>query len=200
MIHGLAQVPIPTDCPVVSNPGPNATCNFTGSGAPAGGEEIACSLIRECDPMTSAVHFEYALPSGNNPNVDINVFDPNTGDLIGYNDASGAAVLSGPLPFGTPIVDPATGAVIPGLPIGPAAPVPARSYVLPSVANTPAGGGATQTQVAQATNSPTINVGAQVVPTFSLMDWFTGTTIDSIPNWVLALGAAGLIFFLTRRR
>lgn len=35
-----------------------------------GGQDVACNLIRECDHLTGATHFEYALPQGNiNPNI-----------------------------------------------------------------------------------------------------------------------------------
>lgn len=48
-------------CPVVDLE--NNICDL-------GGMEVACNLIRECDHLTGAVHFEYALPQGNvNPNI-----------------------------------------------------------------------------------------------------------------------------------
>lgn len=52
------------------------------------GMPVSCSLIRECDSMTGALHYEYAMPQSTG-NVNINVADPNSGKIIGYNDSQG---------------------------------------------------------------------------------------------------------------
>lgn len=60
---------------------------------------ISCNLIRECDPYTGAMHWEYAMPEGSD-NANIAVYD---GGKWTWNDAQGnsAAFPSGmntPLP------------------------------------------------------------------------------------------------------
>jgi len=41
-----------------------------------GQSEVACNLIRECDHLTGAVHFEYAMPEGS-PNANIWILQHN---------------------------------------------------------------------------------------------------------------------------
>lgn len=57
----------------------DGTCDYNGM-------PVSCSLIRECDSITGATHFEYALPSGTSPNVNIAVANPTTGQIIGYQN------------------------------------------------------------------------------------------------------------------
>lgn len=53
----------PPGCPLLSD----GTCAVGGDPTAS----TSCVLIRECDPLDKAVHWEYALPSGNVPNVNI---------------------------------------------------------------------------------------------------------------------------------
>jgi hypothetical protein len=48
------------------------------------GQTVSCTLIRECDPYTGAVHFEYAMPQGS-PNAD--VWQLNANGSWSWNDA-----------------------------------------------------------------------------------------------------------------
>lgn len=66
-------------CPTV--PGTNNICNLNG-------QEISCTLIRECDAQTGTLHYEYALPNGQSPNVNINVANPATQEIIGYQNSN----------------------------------------------------------------------------------------------------------------
>ncbi len=56
-------------CPMLAD----GSCNY-------GGMNISCGLIRECDPFTGNVHFEYTLPGGSN-NVNIASYGIGSGTL-----------------------------------------------------------------------------------------------------------------------
>jgi hypothetical protein len=196
-------------CPVL----PNGNCDY-------GGMEIPCSYIRECDYMTGAVHYEYAMPESTG-NVNIAVATPDQ-VIIGYNDAEGD------------FVDTPDYAIPPPPPpdlLVPATPPPNNSTV-----NAPTGGNTTssltstpQTTTSQQGNPATVTVtnanastsssttapaGSNSVnpssPTYSsgaqnfsslasagattAKNWLNGTTMG-ISNIYLVIGGAAALYF-----
>lgn len=52
-----------------------------------GNEEISCSLIRECSPITGRLFYEYAMP---NDTGNVNIYQANlNGEIVGYRNSSG---------------------------------------------------------------------------------------------------------------
>jgi len=172
---------IPPGCPVVKGSGPGAVCSING-------QPILCSAVRECDPMTGTVHFEYALPFPTG-NVDILEVGP-SGAVVGYQ--------------GAPQGSPATQQTIPTGTIVEKGGIPTYQYPAAPAASAPAttsGSGVTQTDVhgAQQTGPGGASAGAGVTQTQSMRALLTNTTIGGIPNWVLILAVSGAIYFMVKR-
>lgn len=77
---------VPPGCPVdqdQSSPN-NPVCDLAGG-------LVSCAMIRECDPMTGAVHYEYTTGGSAAPNVNMLVVDPTTLQPTGYFGAGGQA-------------------------------------------------------------------------------------------------------------
>lgn len=169
---------------------------------------VSCNEVRECDPVSGTVNFQYALPSGGIvPNADIVNVNPLTGQAISSNNAQGgiAPPSASPIPIGTQVEQggittfaytptPPAPAPIPAAPAAsPAATVP------PAAAPTPiltAAGGITQaSQILPASSAVT----ASVLGTNPL-GFLTGTVSlfgYSVPVWALGLGAVGAFVLLT---
>lgn len=186
---------IPPGCPVVRGSGSTAVCSLNG-------QLSNCTDIRECDPMTGAVHFEYALPFPTG-NVDILEVGP-SGKVVGYQGApQGSPATTQPIATGTVVEQ----GGIPTYQYPAAAPVTSA----PAGATT-SGSGVTQTDVhgtqqtgpggtgagtgagAQAGSSPQIQTTGFTLPAF-----LTNTTIGSIPNWVLIAAVLGGLYFMAKK-
>jgi hypothetical protein len=145
----------------------------------------ACNLVRECDPVTDAVHYQYVIGS-NDPNADIANVSAASGDIVSYNGPTGAVddALS-PIPIGTPIetngqptyVYPQRGVT----PAPPAAASPATTTAVTSAA------------VTAASTSAPLDLSPVPVSTDSLSSWLSQTLLDGIPNWALVAGGGLLL-------
>lgn len=96
-----------------------------------GGMEVACNLIRECDHLTGAVHFEYALPQGNvNPNIWVVQGD----GTAQWNGPSAPNVPAPTVPAAPPITSFTPAPLTPNpAPVVPVAPPPPGSNSFPSM-------------------------------------------------------------------
>lgn len=97
---------LPSGCsPIASSPG---LCNTALYGP------TSCNEVRECDPVTGALHFQYSLPgtTAPTPNADILTVSPITGLVQSYNGPTGVVAPSSPVAIGTPIINPSTGGII----------------------------------------------------------------------------------------
>jgi hypothetical protein len=169
---------IPPGCPVVKGSGPGAVCSING-------QPILCSAVRECDPMTGAVHFEYALPFPTG-NVDILEVGP-SGKVVGYQGApQGSVATTQTIPTGTVV----------------------EQGGIPTYHPSTSGSGVTQQdvhgkqQTGSSSASESTGPGPQTLTPTVVSDvkaLLTNTTIGSIPNWVLLLAAAGAIYFMVKR-
>lgn len=182
---------IPVGCPVVSGSGASAICNL-----PSG--NILCSAIRECDPMTGAVHYEYAMPYPTG-NVDILEVNP-TGVVSGYQ-GSPAGSPSAPQPIATGTQIEQSGVATyryPGIAVA-SPPTPPQK--------TTSGSGVSQTDVhgTQQTGAGTGSTGGNSsssstsVVGFALPAFLTDTMIYGIPNWLLIVAAGAAVFFMVKK-
>lgn len=159
----LGQVPPPGCYPLG-----DGTCQTQAFGP------VGCNLVRECDPMTGQVHFEYALPGGN-ANADINVVSDTTGQVVGYNDANSNFTTNGPIAVGTQIVNPNTGAIV----YNPA----------PALSQSPTGGGSATQTPGSTSNAPA--TGAPMAATVQLTNVSRpGSPLQVGDKWALKITGA----------
>jgi hypothetical protein len=77
-----------------------------------------CMEVRQCDTMTGALHFEYALPTGAPSNADITEVSPDSGRVIGCTTGKDlqhittGACAPGTTQIGTQVVNPKTGVIV----------------------------------------------------------------------------------------
>lgn len=168
----LANMPVSTvnGCPVV---------NLASNACKLGPNIVGCNAIQECDALTGATHFQYALPtfatSGNpNPNLAIApvgtpisnaTFAPLMGNAPGLTPSTPAS--------SQPTASQVSAAA--SEPVSYAGPVPVSS----SGGSSPQGNASSSSS----TNSSSTATGT---------DWLTQSMFGGIPNWGLLAGALAL--------
>lgn len=75
------------------------------------GMPVSCSIIRECDSVTGNLHYEYALPYDTS-NVNINMADPLTQKIIGYQNEKSQFVDTADIPIASIKVNAPTTAAV----------------------------------------------------------------------------------------
>lgn len=148
---------------------------------------IGCNALRECDAYTGNTHFEYSLPGGPSGNVDIAVYNSATGNA-GYVYAPGVqqdvAEINAAILANTKAVAQQQAQ---------AAGTPVTSSVVNSssvpVTSTNANAVTPGNPVSNAVSSLT-QVGSSAV------NWFEGSMVGGIPNWLLVVGGLGALLLL----
>ena len=164
-----------------------------------------CNEVRECDPVTGAVHFQYSMPGASvTPNADILTVNPQTGVVQSYNGPTGAQSSVSPVPIGTQIMNPVTGAVTNPYnvaPVGPAAPVAPIANAPPAGIQTPTASVPIDTYVTQ--GLPTLPPATSTTTTAATANplSFLEDTVSlfgvSIPVWMLGLGAIAAVWAIS---
>jgi hypothetical protein len=227
-LRGLGQAAISQSTPNL----PSGCSPLPGSGslcATALYGSIPCNEVRECDPVTGAVHYQYTLPTTNpdTPNADILTVSSATGDVLEYNDATGGISPTSPVTVGTQIEQGGITtysyptAVTPKAPVTPAAPASSSSGgsggSSSAAGTTPAGGAAagasstvpppyvppayTNVYTGAINTTPAaVSAGGISLPaSFSFLENTVSLFGYSVPVWALGLAGVGLVWFLSER-
>lgn len=189
-VRGMGSVP--AGCPMNSD----GSC-----GDPINGT-YSCALVRECDPSTGAVHYEYTLPSGPVRNANIWSVNPDGSGLLWLNASGavgGAPSTNEPTPtlgmiLGSQFRPQFGGVVRSSEPLVP--------LNVPPVLQLPAPGGGTKTGGASGGSSGAAGGGSTASPPGSSIPAVQASSFFSnsisllginVPLWALGVGALVIV-------